>query len=60
MSAKKTYPIASVIEVESPRWCGRMVVEDVTETYGSTTYTLVSLDGVPPLGLGMLGRDGRN
>jgi len=58
-----TWPIASDVIVETKHWRGRMVVEDVeqfTTPSGvlTTTYTLRSLDGPPPLLFGML-RGGR-
>ena len=54
-----TWPIASDVTVETKHWRGRMVVEDVeqfTTPSGvlTTTYTLRSLDGPPPLLFGML------
>lgn len=46
--------IAEDITVTTPGWKGRLVVEDVTETLTSVTYTMRSLDGNPPLALGLL------
>ena len=49
--------MASVVQVDTPYYRGRMVVEDVEESRDgfTTTYTLTPLDGNPPLMFGMLG-----
>lgn len=47
--------IAEDITITTPGWEGRLVVEDVTEETPTTvTYKMRSLDGTPPLALGLL------